>query len=111
MQLWQDGLVAMLAAIGLASIMWAVVKTVLYGRTERRQEVVALIPAQGDGEGLEEQVHVLERLRQEQRVLGMILLVDCGLSEAGRQTARLLAKGDRRVSLCRKEEIADYLIT
>ena len=26
MQLWQDGLVAMLAAIGLASLMWMVVR-------------------------------------------------------------------------------------
>ena len=44
MQLWQDGLVAALAAIGLASLMWSVVKAVLYSpRQERRQGAVALI--------------------------------------------------------------------
>lgn len=110
MQLWQDGLVAMLAAVGLASLMWAVVKTVLYGgQQERRQDVVALIPAQGDGEGLEQQVRLLERLRREQGALGIILLVDCGLTEAGTQTARLLAKENRWVALCRKDEIPGYL--
>ena len=35
MQLWQDGLVAMLAAIGLASVMWAVVRAVLFSRLEQ----------------------------------------------------------------------------
>ena len=56
MQLWQDGLVAMLAAVGLASLMWAVVKAVLYaGPERRRQGAAALIPAQGDGELLEQQ--------------------------------------------------------
>ena len=45
MQLWQDGLVAMLAAVGLASLMWAVVKAVLYaGPERRRQGAAALIP-------------------------------------------------------------------
>ena len=49
MQLWQDGLVAMLAAVGLASLMWAVVKAVLYaGPERRRQGAAALIPAQGE---------------------------------------------------------------
>ena len=65
MQLWQDGLVAMLAAVGLASLMWAVVKTVLYGRAEQRQEVVALVPAVGGCEGLEEQKLMLRALMDE----------------------------------------------
>lgn len=45
MQLLQDGLVAMLAAIGLASMMWVVVKAVLYAPLEwRRPGAVALVP-------------------------------------------------------------------
>lgn len=106
MQLWQDGLVAMLAAIGLASIMWAVVKTVLYGRQEeRRQGVAALIPAQGDGEGLEAQVRALEDLG----VFGTALLVDCGLSEEGRKLCQLLARKRRWLAICGKDEIGEYL--
>ena len=108
MQLWQDGLVAMLAAIGLASLMWMVVRALFFAQPERRQGVVALIPAQGDGDALE-QVHTLERMRREQGVLGMILLVDCGLTDEGQRVSRLLAREDRWVALCQMEEIGRYL--
>lgn len=110
MQLLQDGLVAMLAAIGLASMMWMVVRAVLYAPAERRrQTAVALIPAQGDGEGLEWQVRALEHLHKEQCLLGTVLLVDCGLSEEGRQVAQLLARERRWVAVCGKEDIGGYL--
>ena len=102
MQLWQDGLVAMLAAVGLASLMWAVVKAVLYaGPERRRQGAAALIPAQGDGELLEQ--------RQDQGAFDRILVVDCGLSEEGAKLARLLVKEDRWTVLCKMEEIGGYL--
>ena len=111
MQLWQDGLVAALAAIGLASLMWSVVKAVLYSpRQERRQGAVALIPAQGDGERLEEQLRSLGALRREQGIFGPVLLVDCGLTEEGRKLCALLAKKDRFVSVCTREEVPGYLI-
>lgn len=110
MQLWQDGLVAMLAAVGLASLMWAVVKAVLYaGPERRRQGAVALIPAQGDGELLEQQIRALQRLRQDQGAFDRILVVDCGLSEEGAKLARLLVKEDRWTVLCKMEEIGGYL--
>lgn len=110
MQLWQDGLVAMLAAIGLASLMWMVVRAVLFTRPVRRQGAVALVPARGDGCGLEEQVHTLAHLRQEQGVFSAILLVDCGLTEEGLKLARLLEREDRWVSLCRQDQIGNYFI-
>lgn len=109
MQLWQDGLVAMLAAIGLAFLMWTVVRAVLFAQPERGEGVLVIIPAQGGGENLEQQVHQLSHLRYEQGVLGQILLVDCGLNEEGRRLAKLLAREDRWVSMCKKEEIGNYL--
>jgi len=109
MQLWQDGLVALLAAVGLASLMWAAVRTVLYAKPLKRHGVFALIPAQGNGESLEQQVRALEYLRREQGVFGRILLVDCGLTEEGVQLSRLLAKEDRWITLCGKDEISSYL--
>lgn len=109
MQLWQDGLVAMLAAIGLASVMWTAVKAVLFAGENRRTEIAALLPAQGSGEHLEEQVNVLQRLRQEQGVFGKALLVDCGLTEEGRKIADLLARKHRWVILCEKDEIGGCL--
>ena len=110
MQLLQDGLVAMLAAIGLASIMWMVVKAVLYAPLERRRQgTVALIPAQGDGERLEEQLRFLDGLRRERGLSGRALLVDCGLNEEGRKLARLLSGRYRWVILCGRDEAADFL--
>ena len=111
MQLWQDGLVALLASIGLASIFWTIIRAVLYAGPDRRNSVVALLPAAGGGEGLEEQVKTRRALRGEQELFGMVLLVDCGLNEEGRKLAKLLVRQDRWVSLCRQEEIAVYLAT
>ena len=110
MQLWQDGLVALLASIGLASIIWTIIRAVLYAGPERRKGVVALLPAAGSAEGLEEQVKTLRAIRGEQAVFGMVLLVDCGLTEEGRKLAKLLTRQDRWVSLCRQDEVADFLV-
>ncbi|MBD5154352.1 MAG: hypothetical protein HDT15_04560 [Oscillibacter sp.] len=109
MNLWQDGLVALLASIGLATIMWTVVRAVLFAKPEVRRELAALLPVQGDGEHLEEQIRALQRLRQEQGLFGRALLVDCGLTEEGRKLANILTREHRWVSLCGKDEVGDYL--
>ena len=109
MQLWQDGVLAMLAAVGLAYLIWTVIRAILYPLSPKRQETVALIPAQGDAEYLEQQLHALKRLRQEQNAFGLILLVDCGLSEEGKKISRLLARQDRSVAVCGSTEIGRYL--
>ena len=108
-QLWQDGLVALLAAVGLASIFWTAARAILFAGPERRREVAALLPAQGDGERLEEQLRVLQALRREQGLFGRTLLVDCGLSEEGRRLAEALARERRWVVLCGKDEVGSYL--
>ena len=108
MQLWQDGIIALLASIGLASIFWMIVRAVLFAPV-RRQRAVALLSARGDGEDLEEQVLTLSLLRLEQDAVGEILLVDCGLTEEGRMRCRILAERNRRVSFCAAEEIGKYI--
>ena len=110
MNLWQDGIVALLAAVGLASIIWTVVRAIVFAGPERRREIGFLLPAQGDGEHLEEQVRSLGALRREQGIFGPVLLVDCGLTEEGRKLCALLAKKDRFVSVCTREEVPGYLI-
>ena len=110
MQLWQDGVVALLAAIGLASLVWTAVRAVLFAGPERRREIGLVLPAQGDGEHLAEQVRSLGALRREQGIFGPVLLVDCGLTEEGRKLCALLAKKDRFVSVCTREEVPGYLI-
>ena len=109
MQLWQDGLLAMLAAVGLAALLWGLVRAVLCPGTPRQRSLVALIPAQGNGETLEQQVRTLRRIRQEQNVFSLILLVDCGLNKEGQKLSRLIARQDRWVTICRPEDVSKYL--
>lgn len=110
MRLWQDGLVAALAAVGLASIFWTVVRTILFAPPPQRWRTAVLISAQGDGAYLEDQVRTLERLGRDRGVFGRVLIVDCGLTEEGRRLARLLAREDRGVGLCGPDEVERYLI-
>ena len=109
MQIWQDGLVALLASVGLASIMWTLVRAVLFAGPEVRRELAVLLPVQGDGEQLEEQVRALQALRRERGLTGSALLVDCGLSEEGRKLAEALAREYRWVSVCARAEVGKYL--
>lgn len=109
MRLWQDGILAALAAVGVAAILWAAVKAALFRAPRSARGTAALVPASGGGEHLEEQVGDLIRLREEQGVFGEILLVDCGLTEEGRKLARCLARRDRWVTFCGREEIGEHL--
>lgn len=108
MRLWEDGIVALLAAIGLMSILWTLVRAALF-RPPVRQGVVVLICARGDGGDLEQQVRAVSLLRRERGVIGEILLVDCGLTEEGRTLCRLLSRSDRRIILCSSSEIETHI--
>lgn len=109
MQLWKDGVMALLASIGLASVLWTVIRALFFAAPPRRTEIAALLPAQGDGAQLEEQIRVLQGLRKEQGIFTRALLVDCGLTEEGRKLAGILVREHRWVSLCGKDEVGEYL--
>lgn len=109
MHLWQDGLLALLAAIGLASLLWGAVRGLFFSRPRLRGTgAMALLPARGDGESLEEQVRCLGALGRDTGCFHAILLADCGLSDEGRQRAAILA-ANPRVRLCSREDIPDIL--
>ncbi len=108
MRLLQDGVIAMLAAIGLATILWVLVSIFLRARKRVFPNVAAVVPAKGAGENLEYTVHELEQLRYEQGGFGTILMVDCGLTAEGRELVQLLMREEDYVALCRREELADY---
>lgn len=108
MRLWQDGVIALLAAIGLASILWTLIR-LLFFRPVAAHRMVVLICAQGDGDGLEQQVRALTMLRRERGLVGEILLVNCGLSEEGRHLCYLLAREEHSVTFCHSEEVINYI--
>lgn len=109
MELWQDGIVALLAAIGLSSLIWMAVRAFVCAPGPGREAAAVLIPARGDGETLEAQVQLLRCLRFERGAFDLILLVDCGLSDEGRRLGELLAQEDRDVAICRRDEIQNYI--
>lgn len=109
MRLWQDGIIAFLASIGTASILWAAVRALLFA-PPRQQNAVVLLSVRGDCEDLEAQIRALTMIRSEQGIVGEILLVDCGLTENGKTLCRLLSRQHRRVFLVSMDEISKYLM-
>lgn len=107
--IWQDSVIATLAAVGLITLLWLLL-TVLCSPWRRRADVAAavLCPARGDAAGLE---HTVRRLLRRLPETGIcrILIVDCGLSKEGRQIACLLCREDESVSLCRREELPQMI--
>ncbi len=79
MEIWQDGVLAGLAAVGLTAILW-LLAGLLFRRRERLLDAVYLVPLSGGAEQLDMTLRELSR----ERALPVVL-VDCGLTAAGRQ--------------------------
>ena len=59
MQLLQDGVIAALAAVGLATIVWFTVTALTHPRERVRSETAVIVPARGAAEALEHTVRTL----------------------------------------------------
>lgn len=97
MELMQDGVVAALAAIGVTALLWLAASVLLY--RESPVDAVYVMKVCGDAAGLDAALRILAQNRRLP-----VLLVDCGLDEAGRRAVSLLA-GDN-VKLMTPEELA-----
>ena len=86
MEIWQDGVLAGLAAVGLTAILW-LLAGLLFRRRERLLDAVYLVPLSGA-----EQLDMTLRELSRERALPVVL-VDCGLTAAGRQRTELLTGG------------------
>ena len=109
MQLLQDGAVAALSAIGLASLIWLIAAALLHPRRRGTLDAVAVIPASGAAEALEHTVRALERSRYEEGGFARIVILDRGLDESARAVAALLCREAYDVSLCTAGELAAQL--
>lgn len=104
MNLMQDGILAMLASIGLASLLWLLVSAILHFGYRPAMPTWLVVPAEGDAPELQQTVHELERLRRELRHIPHIVILDCGLTDEARRIALLLSEENRWVEVCRREE-------
>lgn len=86
MLILQDALLALLAAVGLVSLVWLVAAARF--RPQRAEETFALVIARGGAESLEQTVRALAR----QKLLTRILILDGGLDAEAKARARLLCR-------------------
>lgn len=92
MALFLELLVALLAAFGLVCLGWLAFGRMVLPVGGEGMTVCAVVPAKGDGGGLEQTVSGLLWLRRSGLWRGRILIVDRGLSQEGLAVARRFAE-------------------
>ena len=100
MQLLQDGVIAALAAVGLATIVWFTVTAL----THPRERVI--VPARGAAEALEHTVRTLESERYASGGFSRIIIADCGMDEDAQRVAQLLCRESFDVTVCPQGDLA-----
>lgn len=109
MELWQDGLLALLAAWGLAGLLWTLTEWIFRLGRRRFRGGIFLLPLSGDAAQLEEQLRQLTRLSQHGLLPKKIVLVDCGLTEQGQKMACLFSRSDSWITLLPRDRIENCL--
>ena len=102
MQLLQDGVIAALAAVGLATIVWFTVTALTHPRERVRSETAVIVPARGAAEALEHTVRTLESERYASGGFSRIIIADCGMDE----DAQLLCRESFDVTVCPQGDLA-----
>ena len=94
---------SLLTAFGLLSLGWLAFGRLLF--PVGGEGCWAVIPARGNGDGLEQAVTGMLWLRGGGLMRGPILLVDCGLDDEGRAVADALCLREPEISLCHITEL------
>ena len=105
MRLLEDGIIAALAAIGLVTLLFALISAFVRPRAREMLDAAVVVPCGAeDGRKLEYTVRALERVRYESGAFRRIILLDRGLDEDARKIAALLCRDGFDVSLCSCEQ-------
>lgn len=104
----ENSVLAFLAAVGIAALVWLVAGVLLRGR---RAEVpaVLVLPACGGGEALEGWVRALREVRTQLGRSAAIVIADCGLTAEGRHRAELLTRRFTEVTVVQREELEQII--
>ena len=102
-------IVALLAAGGLLCLIWFLFRRLLFPTGNIGAPVCIVVWGEGEGVGLEHTVNTLLWFRGKETARCPLLLVDAGLNEEGRTVARLLLNRWPELSVCRPEEIVNYI--
>lgn len=103
MQILTDACLALLASIGIWALGRMALEWLLGNEVE--PEIMILLRARGDGNGLKQAVSKLPRPR-----CGVgVFLVDCGLTERGRIRSNDLAEREQGIYLCRPDDLENLV--
>ena len=98
MALLQDGILAVLCAVGLTAVVWLAAGVVFHTGRPVIPGLLLVLPLRADAPALEADVRELRRLQN--RLPGArIVLMDCGLTEDARSLAQYLADRECRAAL------------
>lgn len=100
-------ILALLAVAGLMSLAWLLMGHIL--TPAGAEGTVTLVPGTGDGETLEQSVRGLLWLQGGGLLGGRVLIVDCGLTPAGRAVAAALCIREPGLELCPASELSVYI--
>ena len=100
MQGIENSVLAFLAAVGIAALVWLVAGMLLRGR-QGEVPAMLVLPACGGGEALE--------MRPQLGRTAEIFIVDCGLSTEGMRRAELLTRRFPKVTVLEREELEQII--
>lgn len=104
----ENSVLAFLAAMGIAALVWVVAGVLLRG-TRAEVPAILVLPACGNGEALEGWVRAMHEVRRQLGRSAAIAIVDCGLTDEGLQRAELLAQRFGRVQVLTQEELKEII--
>ncbi len=104
----ENSVLAFLAAVGIAALVWLVAGILLRGR-QAEVPATLVLPVCGGGEALEGWVRTLHEIRPQLGRTAGIVIVDCGLSAEGLRRAELLARRFPKVTVLEREELEQII--
>ena len=104
----ENSVLAFLAAVGIAALVWLVAGMLLRGR-QGEVPATLVLPVCGGGEALEGWVRTLHEMRPQLGRTAEIYIVDCGLSTEGMRRAELLTRRFPKVTVLEREELEQII--
>lgn len=101
MYLLQDGILAFLSAVGLATVIWFMAGALLHSGRPAIPGLMLVLPLQGEALSMEADVRELRRL-QSQLPGAKIVLRDCGMTAQARALAEYLVQREENAELIQK---------
>ena len=102
MYLLQDGILAFLSAVGLATVIWFMAGALLHSGRPAIPGLMLVLPLQGEALSMEADVRELRRL-QSQLPGSKIVLRDCGMTAQARALAEYLVQREENADIIQEQ--------